>query len=98
MRLRRRAGIAALAQCVAILAGGPVGAWTTTGVRDPTGNSGSYIGSQIEFRIRWRILPGNLLLETGYAHLFAGEFIDNAPNSNMQGDSNYAYAQIVLGI
>ena len=73
-------------------------AWTTTGVRDPSGQSGSYIGSQIEFRIRWRILPGNLALETGYAHLFAGEFIDNAPNSNMQGDSNYACAQIVLGI
>jgi hypothetical protein len=36
-----------------------------------------------------------VLLETGYAHLFAGEFIDRAPNSN-GGDTNYVYAQLML--
>jgi hypothetical protein len=53
------------------------------------------VGQQIEMRVRWWILPGNLLLEAGYAHLFAGEFIDNAPNSN-GGDSNYVYTQFSL--
>ena len=61
-----------------------------------TGSSGSFIGSQIEFRVRFHLLPGNAMLETGYAHLFAGEFIRKAPNSNDQGDSNYVYVQIVL--
>lgn len=64
-------------------------------VRDPSGESGSFVGQQIEMRIRWRILPANLLLELGYAHLFAGEFIGRAPNSN-SGDSNYVYTQFVL--
>ena len=71
-------------------------AWTTAGVQDPTGRSGSYIGSQLDFRIRWMVLPKNLRLETGYAHLFAGRFIDDAPNSNREGDSNYVYAQTQL--
>jgi hypothetical protein len=71
-------------------------AWTTTGVRDPTGDSGRYIGSQIDFRIRWNLLPENVRIEAGYAHLFAGRFIDEAPNSNRQGDSNYVYVQTQL--
>ena len=70
--------------------------WTTTGVVDPTGQSGSFIGQQIEFRLRWRPLPRNLLIEAGYAHLFDGEFIKNAPNSPAQGDSDYVYTQVVF--
>ena len=68
-------------------------AWTTTGVRDSNGDSGRYIGSQIDFRIRWNLLPENVRIEAGYAHLCAGRFIDEAPNSNRQGDSNYVYVQ-----
>jgi hypothetical protein len=71
-------------------------AWTTTGVRDPDGESGSHVGSQIEFRVRWDPLPGNLRLELGYAHLFAGEFIRKAPNVSHRGDSNYVYTQAVI--
>jgi hypothetical protein len=69
--------------------------WVGTGVRDPSGNSGSFVGQQIEMRAQWRPLPGNLMLEAGYAHLFAGEFIDKAPNAN-GGDTNYVYSQVVL--
>jgi hypothetical protein len=72
-------------------------AWVTTGVRDTTGNSGSFVASQLELRVVWNVLPGNLKLEAGYAHLFAGDFIDEAPNSNRKGDTNYGYTQIVLG-
>ena len=71
-------------------------AWTTTGVRDPTGKSGSFIGSQIELRVRFQPLPGNLMLEAGYAHLFAGVFIEKAPNATHRGDSNYVYTQATL--
>ncbi len=72
-------------------------AWVPAGVRDPSGNSGSFVGSQLELRVRWRILPENVTLEGGYARLFAGEFIDDAPTSNDQGDSNYLYTQIAIG-
>jgi hypothetical protein len=69
--------------------------WGGTGVRDPTGDSGSFVGQQLEMRLRWRPLPGNVLVEAGYAHLFAGRFIDEAPNSN-GGDSDYVYSQVIL--
>ncbi len=71
-------------------------AWVAARVRDPSGNSGRFIGSQFEIRVRWDILPKNLRLEAGYAHLFAGEFIDEAPNSNDEGDSNYVYSQMTV--
>jgi len=69
--------------------------WVGTGVQDRSGDSGSFVGQQVELRGRWRPLPGNVLVEAGYAHLFAGEFIDEAPNAN-GGDTNYVYAQLML--
>jgi len=69
--------------------------WVGTGVQDPTGNSGSFVGQHIELRVRFDWIPGNVRLELGYAHLFAGEFIERAPNSN-GGDTNYVYTQMLL--
>ncbi|SVB52031.1 uncharacterized protein METZ01_LOCUS204885, partial [marine metagenome] len=64
-------------------------AWTTGGVRDVTGNSGSYLGNQQEIRIRWDALPGNLRLESGVAYLIAGGFLKNAPNTSGEGNATY---------
>ena len=72
--------------------------WTTARVRDASGRSGSYLGTQVEFRVRWDVLPKNLRLEAGYAHLFDGEFLENAPNSSRPGDLNYGYVQAVLSL
>ena len=58
--------------------------------------SGSFIGHQFELRVRWQLMPGNLLLEAGYAHLFDGEFMQQAPNAVKQGDSDYVYTQAVV--
>ena len=71
-------------------------AWVPAGVSDPNGNSGSYVATQVEMRVRIEVIPKNVRLEGGYAHLFAGEFIDDAPTSNDQGDSDYVYTQVVL--
>jgi hypothetical protein len=73
-------------------------AWTTAGTIDVAGRSGRFIGSQIELRVRYELLPKNLRLEFGYAHLFAGDFIDQAPGSRRQGDSNYVYTQLLLNL
>jgi hypothetical protein len=67
-------------------------------VRDATGKSGNYLGSQFEVRVRWDVLPGNLRLESGYAHLFDGEFIEDAPNSSRPGDVNYFYLQAAISL
>jgi hypothetical protein len=71
-------------------------AWTTSGVRDATGRSGSFVGHQLEAMVRWDILPGNLRLEIGGAHLFSGEFIERAPNAAHRGDSSFGYASVEM--
>lgn len=71
-------------------------AWVPNRVRNGTGRANDFVGSQIELRVRFKLIPGNVMLEAGYAHLFAGDFIDEAPNSNRQGDSDYVYTQISL--
>ncbi len=71
-------------------------AWTPSGVRDPSGDAGHFIGQQIEARVRWNVRPKNMRLEAGIAHLFAGPFMADAPNTNGQGDSTYVYSQVAL--
>ena len=71
-------------------------AWTTAGTRDASGNSGSFIGQQIEGRFRYDVAPGNYRFEAGLVGLFDGEFMRKAPNASRQGDVFYAYTQILL--
>ena len=68
-------------------------AWTTAGLQDPLGNSGLFIGHQVETSVRWHILPGNLSLEMGAAHLIRGEFAVNAPNGS-NDPATYFYTQM----
>ena len=70
--------------------------WTTSGVRDARGASGRFLGQQIELQIRWEAVPKNISIEGGVAHLFAGEFMHDAPNSNRQGDVTYLYSELGL--
>lgn len=71
-------------------------AWTTSGLRDPTGRSGAFLGHQIEARVRWDLWPGNLRLDCGWAQLFAGGFIRHAPQSTHRGNTAYGYAALEL--
>ena len=71
-------------------------AWVVAGVNDPSGDSGTFLGSQLELRVRWDVVPGNLRLEGGFAHLFEERFANDAPNSNGQGDPTFFYTQAVL--
>ncbi|MEM1449340.1 MAG: alginate export family protein [Planctomycetota bacterium] len=65
--------------------------WTTTGLRDPDGNSGRFIGNLTEFRTRYNVVEQSLLLEFGAAYLSAGEFIRNTSDGE---DSLYTYVQL----
>jgi Alginate export len=66
--------------------------WTTAGFSNAAGQSDSFIGTQVETRIRWEIVPKNIGIEAGAAHLFAGDVID----SNAKNDVTYLYSQVVL--
>ena len=69
-------------------------AWTTSGLRDVSGASGSFIGQQVEARVRWSLLPGNIRFEMGIAHLFLGEFAVSAPNTNGDRSPTIIYSQL----
>jgi hypothetical protein len=54
--------------------------FSTTGVRDPSGRSGSFAGTQLDARVRYR--PSDaLLLELDTALLAKGRFLRDAPNA-----------------
>ncbi|WP_338040236.1 alginate export family protein [Methylocucumis oryzae] len=64
--------------------------WTTSGLRDKTGNTDSFVGHQLELMARWDV-NSSLNLESGWAHLFKGEFARNAPNAPQGDDIDYFY-------
>jgi hypothetical protein len=67
-----------------------------SGLVDPGGGSGSYVGQQVEARLRWDVLPGNWRLETGFAHVFNGDYVRRAPGGTGQGETSYGYLQTMF--
>jgi len=71
-------------------------AFTAAAVRDSSGRSGTEVGQQLEFRVRWEAIPGNLRFDTGVTWLFDGEFLKTAPNAVKGGNTTYAYFEATL--
>lgn len=69
-------------------------AWTGGSLRDPTGGSGKFLGHQVEGRVRLHVLPGNLTLEVGAAHLIRGRFAKEAPMARDEAATEL-YTQII---
>jgi len=71
------------------------GAFASNGLRDATGESGNYLGHDLELRLQWKI-NDNLEFDAGYDHWFKGSFFDRLPASaglppGGQNDSDYFY-------
>jgi Alginate export len=60
----------------------PHDSFATTGVRDPTGQSGRFAGHQIDADLRWWALPKRLRLELCTTFLAKGRFLRTAPNAH----------------
>ncbi|MCS6900141.1 MAG: alginate export family protein [Myxococcales bacterium] len=71
----------------------PRDAWTTSGLRDPDGRSGRFLGHQVEARVRWHIFPKNLSLDIGSALLLRGDFARKIPKGE-DAPSAYLYSQL----
>ncbi len=63
--------------------------WVIPGRRDPRGDSGDFIGQELELRVRYRIDP-RVELEVGYAHFFPGPFFENTGPAD---DADLFYVQ-----
>ena len=70
-------------------------AWTTSSLQDKTGKTDDFIGQQIELTTRWDV-NSSLNFETGWTHLFKGEFAKNAPKAPDAQDVDYFYVQSQL--
>lgn len=59
----------------------PTDSFSTTGVRDATGRSGSFAGHQLDARLRWWVRPERLRFEFDGTLLMKGRFLKEAPNA-----------------
>jgi hypothetical protein len=64
-------------------------AFSTTGVRDASGGSGDYAGTQIDARVRMWVKRDVLRFETNAVFLDKGSFLKTAPNANDPRDTLY---------
>jgi hypothetical protein len=68
--------------------------FSTTGVRDPSGNSGNFAGHQFDMRVRYWVVPSFLRAEANAVWLAKGSFLENAPNAPDTGDTHYIAASL----
>jgi hypothetical protein len=66
--------------------------WVTSGLQDPTGASGNYIGQFIELRGRWSV-NDQLALQAGVTYFKLGGFPKEAPGHTNTSDITYSYVQ-----
>jgi hypothetical protein len=74
----------------------------SSGLRDPTGNSGGSLGHDMQLRARWRVTR-NVDFDFGYVHWFKGSYFDSpAILAQMPAggniDSDYFYGQMRVRI
>lgn len=68
--------------------------WVIARLRDPTGNSGSFIGHAIDTRMRWRPKATPLEIGLGASVLIYGDFPKNVPGGPAGQQSLYGYTQV----
>jgi hypothetical protein len=72
--------------------------WVGSGLQDPTGNSGKFLGQDIQVRVQWHPTL-NTTFEVGYDRFFKGSYIKDQtdiPGNPPSNDTNYFYIQSEL--
>ena len=68
-------------------------AWVVPGIRDPSGDSGRFIGQEFDLRVRHQV-GRHLGLTLGYAWFVPGSFVRNAADEANQ--SHFVYFQFLI--
>ncbi len=68
--------------------------WNNANLRDTTGRSGSFIGSEIDARVRYRVVP-QVDLNVGYTFFQPGKFTQNTSRDD---SSNFFYTELTFRI
>jgi hypothetical protein len=72
--------------------------WVGSGMQDPTGAAGNFLGQDVEVRVQWHPSP-NFTIDAGYEHFFKGSYIKDqtsVPGNPPSDDTNYFYIQSEL--
>lgn len=67
-----------------------------TGVRDPAGQSGRFVGTQVDGRVQYWIVPDRVQLGFWTAYFDKGRFLRTAPNAPRSGDGVYGATEITF--
>ncbi|QNE33188.1 alginate export family protein [Sphingomonas sp. NBWT7] len=70
--------------------------FSNSDVRDATGRAGRNAGQQIQLQVEYDLIKDILALDLGYARLFKGRFLRDAPNAPDPRDVSYGYASIMF--
>lgn len=72
-------------------------AFSGTGIRDASGQSGRFAGQQLDARVRTWIIPDRLRFEVDGVWLAKGRFLTAAPNAPLTKDSKYLSLNLTAG-
>ena len=70
--------------------------FSTSGVRDPSGQSGNFAGHQLDGRVRYWIVPARLQFEFDGLLLSKGRFLRDAPNAPPGRVTSYGSANLTF--
>lgn len=70
-------------------------AFSSSGVRDPSGRSGSFAGHQLDARLRYRLTP-KIMLEGDIALFAKGRFLREAPNATAESWTRYGSLNLLV--
>lgn len=70
--------------------------WVIAKLRDPSGQSGDFIGHTLDGRARYWVLPDSLRLELGASALIYGEFAKDVPGGPDGDETLFGYAQLTF--
>jgi len=71
-------------------------AWVQARLRDPTGQSGNFLGHLLDTRLRYWAIRDRVRLEIGGSALLKGEFAKNVPGAPPRDTSLYGYTQVIM--
>ncbi|HQU99469.1 MAG TPA: alginate export family protein [Nitrosomonas sp.] len=78
------------------------GAYVGSGLQDPTGKAGTFLGNMLDVSLGWDPQIGYLKrvsFDVGYSHIFKGSYfnkISGGANPDLTADTNYGYMMTTL--
>ncbi|MCO6429129.1 alginate export family protein [Nitrosomonas communis] len=75
------------------------GPYVGSGLQDPTGRSGSFLGNMLDISLgwdpQWSFLK-RVSFDIGFSHIFKGDYFEKVPNSPGTAGTNYGYTMATL--